>query len=132
MWKPPPERSARAQDLDTKGDVSEVEVWSVISPHHHHEEGHRRRAQSRSSSSEDIDFDALSWNTRPVRGELLGTLDLTTRPNATTAEFVCPTDADTLTVEFRCLRVACHVRFKQVHFIPEFGTSSFSSIVLHL
>jgi hypothetical protein len=118
-WTPPPDLSPRKNDLETKGDVSEIEAWSIIAPHQH---SHHER---RSPSPADIDYDSLSWNTRPVRGELLGTLDLTARPNSTTVEFVCPTDTDTLAVEFRCLRVACHVRFKQVHMVPKMGMYPF-------
>jgi len=113
-FHPPPEHSPRAKDLETKGDISEIEAWSIIAP--------SRLAHSPSNSPSSIDFDTLSWNTLPVRGELLGTLDLTARPNTTTVEFACPADSKTLTVEFRCLRVACHVKFLQVKdMVPKLG-----------
>ncbi|THH18331.1 hypothetical protein EW146_g2628 [Bondarzewia mesenterica] len=111
-WTPPPPLGVRQRDLETKGDISEIEVWSVIAP------------RPSSSSPSASDFDALSWNTRPVRGELLGTLDLTAHPNATTVEFACPPAEEgdeALIVELRCLRVACHVQFMQVPFMPKMG-----------
>jgi len=109
-FRPPPEFSARVNDLQTKGDITEIEAWSIIAPN-----------PAMTSADGEIDFDNLSWNTRPVQGELLGTLDLTRTPNATTVEFACPRETDSLTVEFRCLRVACHVAFKQVDMLPRFG-----------
>ncbi|ETW74629.1 hypothetical protein HETIRDRAFT_456204 [Heterobasidion irregulare TC 32-1] len=127
IWTPPPPLGVRKQDLTTKGDVTEIEVWSVIAPH-----GAAPSAGTGTASVDDMDWDALSWATRPVRGELLGTLDLTARPNATTVEFACPVPAPahghgggggpaSLTVEMRCLRVACYVEFMQVPFFPKMG-----------
>jgi hypothetical protein len=112
-WTPPPQDSARGFDLETRGDVSEVEVWSIISPNPIF------ASIPALSSSADIDFDDVSWSTRPIRGELLGTLDI--RRMARTVEFECPSDADMMVVELRCLRVDCHVRFKQVHMVPKIG-----------
>ena len=125
-WTPPPLHGVRKQDLKTKGDVSEIEVWSVIAP----------SAGTGTASLDDMDWDALSWAMRPVRGELLGTLDLTARPNATTVEFACPVPAPahghggggrraSLMVELRCLRVACYVEFVQVPFWPKMGECCF-------
>jgi len=114
VFSHPPPMSKRVKDLETKGDVSEIEVWSVIAPN--------RASNSHSNSPDSINFDDLSWNTLPVRGELLGTIDLTKKPNATTVDFACPTDTESLTVELRCLRVACHVRFHQVErMVPKIG-----------
>jgi len=112
IWHPQPALGARNDDLETKGDITEIEVWSIIAPN---------PIVSPGASLADLDFDTLSWDTRPVRGELLGTLDLTARPNATTVDFACPPEAEGLTVELRCLRVACHVRFMQVPFVPKIG-----------
>ena len=56
-----------------------------------------------------------------MRGELLGVLDLTAKPNSTTLEFACPSEAERLTVEMRCQRVACHVSFMQIDMAPRFG-----------
>ncbi|KAM3429796.1 hypothetical protein NHJ13734_008018 [Beauveria thailandica] len=78
-WRPPPEFSARARDLTTKGDVTEIEVWQLIAP-----------SATASSSMDEVDYDTLSYSTLPVRGELLGVLDLTHTPNSTTREFACP------------------------------------------
>ncbi|EJP66169.1 SAM-dependent methyltransferase [Beauveria bassiana ARSEF 2860] len=69
-WRPPPELSARARDLITKGDVTEIEVWQLIAP-----------SATASSSMDEVDYDTLSYSTLPVRGELLGVLDLTRTPN---------------------------------------------------
>ncbi|KAF9002916.1 hypothetical protein BDQ17DRAFT_1425450 [Cyathus striatus] len=107
-----PEITGRFKDLHTKGDVSEIEVWSIVAPN---------ALQSSSKSVSDIHFDTLSWNTRPVRGELLGTLSLNQKPNSTTVAFGCPESGDDLVVEMRCLRVACEVQFKQVHMVPRLG-----------
>ena len=69
----------------------------------------------------ELDYDTLSYATMPVRGELLGVLDITAKPNSTTVEFACPSEEDHLVVELRCQRVACHVSFMQVEFVPRFG-----------
>ena len=31
-WRPPPKFSARAKDVTTKGDITEIEVWQLIAP----------------------------------------------------------------------------------------------------
>lgn len=71
----------------------------------------------------ELDYDALSYSTLPVRGELLGVLDFTAKPNSTTVEFACPSEEEeeSLVVELRCQRVACHVSFLQIHLEPSFG-----------
>jgi hypothetical protein len=70
---------------------------------------------------DELDYDNLSYSTLPVRGELLGVLDLTAKPSSTTVEFACPSEAEKLTVEMRCQRVACHVSFMQTDMAPRFG-----------
>lgn len=112
-WRPPPEHSARAKDVTTKGDITEIEIWQLIAP--------SATSASASSNMDELDYDTLSYSTLPVRGELLGVLDLTTEPNSTTVEFACPREADSLMVEMRCLRVACHVSFMQTNTVPRFG-----------
>ncbi|RLL95009.1 hypothetical protein CFD26_101262 [Aspergillus turcosus] len=112
-WRPPPEFSARVKDLTTKGDITEIEVWQLIAP--------SATSATVSSSMDEIDYDALSYATLPVRGELLGVLDLTAKPNSTTLQFACPSGVESLVVEMRCQRVACHVRFMQIDIVPRFG-----------
>ncbi|KAK8149800.1 hypothetical protein G3M48_005553 [Beauveria asiatica] len=109
-WRPPPEFSARARDLTTKGDVTEIEVWQLIAP-----------SATASSSMDEVDYDTLSYSTLPVRGELLGVLDLTHTPNSTTREFACPSGEKGLVVELKCQRVGCHASFMQVDMAPIFG-----------
>lgn len=109
-WRPPAEFSARTKDLTTKGDVTEIEVWQLIA-----------LSANDSQSMDELDYDTLSYSTLPVRGELLGVLDLTAEPNSTTVEFVCPSEAESLVVEMRCQRVACHASFMQVDIAPRFG-----------
>ncbi|KAH8698114.1 SAM-dependent methyltransferase [Phaeosphaeriaceae sp. PMI808] len=80
-WQPPPEFSARAKDVTTKGDVTEIEVWQLIAP-----------SATAPSSMNELDYDTLSYSTLPVRGELLGVLDITAKPNSTTLDhLLCPT-----------------------------------------
>ncbi|KAJ6187075.1 hypothetical protein N7519_001983 [Penicillium mononematosum] len=112
-WRPPPEFSARAKDLITKGDITEIEVWQLIAP--------VATSAIVSSTMDELDFDTVSYSTLPVRGELLGVLDLTAKPNSTTLEFGCPSAAESLVVEMRCQRVACHVEFMQIDIAPSFG-----------
>lgn len=112
-WKAPPELSVRTKDLTTKGDVSEIEVWQLIAP--------SATSTTSSSTIDELDYDDLSYSTLPVRGELLGVLNLTEKPNSTTTEFACPSGTDSLVVEMRCQRVACHVSFMQIHLTPDFG-----------
>jgi hypothetical protein len=100
-------------DIDTKGDVSEIEVWNLLEP--------SAGSTPVSFSIDELNYDALSYSNLPVRGELLGVLDLTETLNSTTVEFACPTDMETLTVEMRCQRVACHVSFMQINMAPSFG-----------
>ncbi|KAF4124341.1 hypothetical protein GMORB2_5007 [Geosmithia morbida] len=112
-WRPPPEFSARVEDLTTKGDVTEIEVWQLIAP--------QAGSDGSPSGMDGLDYDTLSYSTLPVRGELLGVLDLTASPNSTTVDFACPGETDTLVTELRCQRVACHVSFLQVDMVPRFG-----------
>ncbi|TDZ36766.1 hypothetical protein C8035_v008781 [Colletotrichum spinosum] len=109
-WQPPPENSARVKDLATKGDTTEIEVWQLIAP-----------STSSTSGMDELDYDTISYSTLPVRGELLGVLDITARPNSTTVEFACPSGAKSLVVEMRCQRVGCHVSFMQLDLLPRFG-----------
>lgn len=109
-WRPPPEFSVRAKDVTYKGEISEIEVWQLIA-----------LSATVSSSMDGLDYDTLSYSTLPVRGELLGVLDLTAKPNSTTVEFACPSGAESLVVEMRCQRVACHVSFMQIDMAPRFG-----------
>ncbi|KAM3538228.1 hypothetical protein ARSEF1564_008860 [Beauveria bassiana] len=118
-WRPPPELSARARDLTTKGDVTEIEVWQLIAP-----------SATASSSMDEVDYDTLSYSTLPVRGELLGVLDLTRTPNSTTREFACPSGEKGLVVELKCQRVGCHASFMQIDMAPIFGFELNYSIVL--
>ncbi|KAJ5493622.1 hypothetical protein N7463_009709 [Penicillium fimorum] len=90
-WRPPPEFSAHAKDLITKGDVTEIEVWQLIAP--------SATSATVSSTMDGLDYDTLSYSTLPVRGDLLGVLDLTAKPNSTTLEFACPSGAESLVVE---------------------------------
>lgn len=112
-WQPPPEFSARTKDLTTKGDITEIEVWQLIAP--------SATSANVSSNIDELNYDTLSYSTLPVRGELLGVLDLTAKPNSTTLEFACPSGAESLVVEMRCQRVACHVSFMQTNITPRFG-----------
>ena len=109
-WKPPPDTSARVKDLTTKGEITEIEVWQLIAT-----------STTTSRDMNELDYDTLSYATMPVRGELLGVLDITAKPNSTTVGFACPSEEDHLVVELRCQRVACHVSFMQVEFVPRFG-----------
>lgn len=70
---------------------------------------------------DELDYDTLSYSTLPVRGELLGVLELTAKPNCTTVEFACPSGSASLVVEMRCQRVACHVSFMQIDMASSFG-----------
>jgi hypothetical protein len=112
-WKGPVEN--RLQDLTTKGDISEIEVWSIIAP-----------TIGSSGPVDDLDFNYVSWNNRPVRGELLGTLDLKNGlANVTTEKFGCPSKDRHLVVEFRCVRVDCQVSFSQIKNVhPNMGKYS--------
>ncbi|KAB8228273.1 class I SAM-dependent methyltransferase [Aspergillus alliaceus] len=84
-WRAPPEFSARAKDLTTKGDITEIEVWQLIAP--------SASSATVSSSMDKLDYDTLSYSTLPVRGELLGVLDLTAKPNSTTLDMSTQLDA---------------------------------------
>ncbi|KAK8141451.1 hypothetical protein G3M48_010494 [Beauveria asiatica] len=115
-WRAPPELSGRAKDLTTKGDVSEIEVWQLIAP-----SATAISAAAPPSTMDELDYDTLSYSTLPVRGELLGVLNLSEKPSNTTAEFACPSGTESLVVEMRCQRVACHVSFMQIDLKPSFG-----------
>lgn len=112
-WMPPPEATARTKDLTTKGDITEIEAWQLIPT-----------STNGSHNMDELDYDTLSYSTLPVRGELLGVLDVTAKPDSITVEFACPSKAENLVVEMRCQRVACHVSFMQVEtVVPRFGFS---------
>lgn len=96
-WTPP-----ASGEITTKGEISEIEVWSIVAPSLSFPE----------ANVDTIDFDNITFNTRPVQGELLGTLNLKKATGEVkTVEFACPEDQRTLTVELKCLRVDCHVDF---------------------
>ncbi|KAM3563656.1 hypothetical protein ARSEF4850_002233 [Beauveria asiatica] len=116
-WRAPPELSGRAKDLTTKGDVSEIEVWQLIAP----SATAISAATPPPPTMDGLDYDTLSYSTLPVRGELLGVLNLSEKPSNTTAEFACPGGTESLVVEMRCQRVACHVSFAQIDLKPSFG-----------
>jgi hypothetical protein len=110
-WTPPPETSARAKDLTTKGEITQIEAWQLIAV-----------SANGSPNMDELNYDTLSYSTLPVRGELLGVLDITAKPNSTTVGFACPSKAENLVVEMRCQRVACHVSFIQAEMLkPRFG-----------
>jgi hypothetical protein len=69
----------------------------------------------------ELDYDTSSYSTIPVRRELLGVLDLTPKPNSTTIEFACPSEAESLVVEMRCQCVVCRVSFMQIDAALSFG-----------
>ncbi|KAM3517702.1 hypothetical protein MY4038_010264 [Beauveria bassiana] len=114
-WRAPPELPGRAKDLTTKGDVSEIEVWQLIAP------SATTISATSPSTMDELDYDTLSYSTLPVHGELLGVLNLSEKPNNTTAEFACPSGTESLVVEIRCQRVACHLSFMQIDLTPSFG-----------
>ena len=68
-WSPPLELSARTWNFTTKGDITEIEVWQLIAP--------SATSAITPSGMDELDYDTLSYSTLPVRGELLGVLDLT-------------------------------------------------------
>jgi hypothetical protein len=103
-WQPPLNLSARIKDVTTKGDIMEIEMWQLIAP-----------LSTVSSDMDGLDYDTLSYSTNPVRGELLGLLDLTAKPNGIMVEFACPSEAESLVVEAKSQRVACHVSFMQTN-----------------
>ncbi|KAL0955844.1 hypothetical protein HGRIS_002046 [Hohenbuehelia grisea] len=108
----PPGRSPRAADLDATGDLSEIEVWTVIA------------LTNKGGDVKDLDFNKISYANRPIRGELVGMINVGTAlggSNATTIDFACPRESDLLTVMLRCVRVGCHLRYKQVEMIPKMG-----------
>lgn len=109
-WYPPQHNTmhGRTKVLETEGDVSQIEVWSVI-------------AFNSSIPLPKLDLDTMSWSDRPIRGELLGTLNLNSTPNATTVDFACPFSDMVLIVELRCLIPRCYVKFNQIPAIPAYG-----------
>ncbi|OJJ45974.1 hypothetical protein ASPZODRAFT_159594 [Penicilliopsis zonata CBS 506.65] len=100
LWRPPPQFSARAKDLTTKGDITEIEVWQLIAP--------SATSATVSSSLDGLDYDTLSYSTLPVRGELLGVLDLTAKPNSTTLDFASIDDMSTQLDAASLARVSLH------------------------
>ncbi|KAI0265026.1 hypothetical protein BC834DRAFT_1041891 [Gloeopeniophorella convolvens] len=93
-WLPPSAAEAQTANLTMKGDVTDLEVWSVFQPGQ--------------ADTSDIDLGTLSWGSRPSGAEMLGALNLDAKPNSTTVEFPCEGQSS-LVVELRCQRVACHV-----------------------
>ncbi|KAI0196413.1 hypothetical protein F4808DRAFT_323595 [Astrocystis sublimbata] len=50
-WQPPPDFSAQAKDLTTKGDVTKIEVWQLIA-----------RSATVASAMDKLDYDILSYS----------------------------------------------------------------------
>ncbi|KAJ7137852.1 hypothetical protein C8R44DRAFT_728052 [Mycena epipterygia] len=113
-WVSPVEQLIEGHKSYTaEGDVTAIEIWNVSTP---------------------PDRDALktmSWNTRPARVSLLGTVNFTSRATqsrlgyldaleikAPTPRFGCLGDTE-LTVEVVC--TACRLEFEQVFSMPPLG-----------
>jgi len=99
-----------------EGDVTAIEIWNASSP----------------TGSKSLK--AMSWNTRPQRLSLMGTVNFTSRDTqkqvleligqelkSPTPRFGCNGDID-LTIEITCK--ACHLEFDQVFSTPALGQYS--------
>lgn len=95
------------KSYETWGDVSEIEVWRI--PHH---------------LALSINYGSLSYSTLPndlfSRGELIALLDMQVHPIFASEDFECGPEP-TLTVIFRCLRVACKAGWIQTDDEPQLG-----------
>jgi hypothetical protein len=100
--------SIGSKSYETWGDVSEIEIWRVPP-----------------SVSRSIVYETLSYNSRPegIFGELIGLLDMRVHPDYTSEGFECG-DVSSLTVIYRCLRVACKLGWVQTNDSPKLGERS--------
>jgi len=113
-WVSPPDRLvAGGKSYSAEGDVTAIEIWNVSAP-----------ADRRSLKS-------MSWNTRPQRLSLMGTVNFTSQLDQKryrkltgqqlklpTPLFNCKGDVD-LTVEVTCS--ACRLEFDQIFSDPPLG-----------
>lgn len=97
--------SIGSKSYETWGDVSEIEIWRVPPP-----------------VSKSMVYETLSYNSRPegVFGRLVGLLDMRAHPDYTSEGFECG-DEPSLTVIYRCLRVACKIGWVQTDDSPKLG-----------
>lgn len=113
-WVSPAEElDAGHKSYKSGGDVTALEIWNLSSP------------ADRNS------LKTMSWNTRPGRVSLLGTVNFTSRSTqnrlgyldaqelkAPTPRFDCPGDTE-ITVEVVC--ASCRLEFEQVFSMPPLG-----------
>ncbi|KAF9020770.1 hypothetical protein BDZ89DRAFT_957999 [Hymenopellis radicata] len=113
-WVSPLEKLIQGgKSYSAEGDVTEIEVWNVDYP-------------------SDSNLPSLSWNTRPTRQSLLGTVNFTDYDvqrqlfHSDGKELKSPTplfeciDRRTITLEIACK--ACRLEFDQVFSDPALGT----------
>jgi hypothetical protein len=100
-----------------EGNVTGLEIWNVSAP------TNRNALKS------------MSWNTRPARLSLLGTVDFTDQRldaqelKPPTPRFPCLGDTE-ITVEVVCS--ACQIEFEQVFSMPPLGSSSADNLRVFL
>ncbi|KAF7364878.1 hypothetical protein MVEN_00358200 [Mycena venus] len=107
------ELRAGRKSYTSKGDVTALEIWNLSTPENHNS------------------LQAMSWNTRPARVSLLGTVNFTSRETqnrlgdldaqeikAPTPRFDCLGDTE-ITVEVVCK--VCRLEFEQVFSMPPLG-----------
>ncbi|KAJ7123102.1 hypothetical protein C8R44DRAFT_621619, partial [Mycena epipterygia] len=116
-WVSPLEQLIAAHKSYTSdGDVTAIQIWNVSAPT-------QRNA-----------LDTMSWNTRPERLSLLGTVNFTSRETqnrlayldaqelrAPTPRFNCLGHTE-ITVEVAC--TACRLEFDQIFSVPALGSYS--------
>ncbi|KAJ6474135.1 hypothetical protein C8R45DRAFT_834891, partial [Mycena sanguinolenta] len=105
----------------SEGDVTSIQIWNVFAP------------EDRTA------LKSLSWNARPVREYLLGTVNFTSidtqgrlegqQLRAPTPRFNCFGDTE-ITVEVVC--TACRLKFNQVSSDPALGQFIYLIVVLGL
>lgn len=99
----PRRRDLQDKLLTLEGDTSTIEVWDVTLAH---------------------SFNAanVTWNNKPPRGPLLGTVSAAFGTNTTTGPFRCM-QGYPIMVELVCASPGCRVEFKEEDFLPRLGQS---------
>jgi len=103
IWIPPKTALRAGKTFELEGDLSSIELWKI-------------------NLADELDFDALTWRSRPRDRILLGALDITAGVGSRIPTFACPTES-LLTFEVSCPEAAtdCFMEFGQDQSLPVLG-----------
>lgn len=95
------------QTLHLAGDTSSIEIWNLTTP---------------GAPYSELDERTLSWETKPPRERVIGTVGVAENSTHKSDEFWCGPSGSLQTFELVCRGVSCYVELWQdYYFKPRFG-----------